>query len=182
MWETIIAISIIVLALIIGAIIIIVCRKKLSVNSVSSSKGQNEESFNLKINSPYMKLEELKFLETLNRILPTECIAFPKVGVDTLVSPNGDRVGFNKIVGKYVDVCVFLIKTMEPILVIDLYEDDTIKQGLKILDTNIVKALNAVKLPILKVTMKDKMDLDELKTKILKSIKNDALVQIITKK
>ena len=181
MSEVLIAILIIVLALIIGAVIIIVCRKKLNVNS-NTSKSNAEQSFNLKINSPYMQLDELKFLEILNRALPTECIAFPKVGVDTLLSPNGDKVGFNKIVGKYVDVCVFLIKTMEPILVIDLYEDDTIKQGLKVLDTDIIKALNSVKLPILKITMKKDLDKDELKTKVVKSIKNDALVHIITKK
>lgn len=182
MKEIIIAISVILVALIIGIVIIVVCRKKLGSVSNDTQKSKIPEKFNLKLNKSYMNIKELKFLEILNRVLPTECIAFPKVGVDTIISPDGDKVAYNLIVGQNVDICVFLIKTMEPILVVELYENDTIKQGLKVQNVNVIKALNTVKLPILKYVMKDEIDKDELKEKVLKSIKAEALVQIITKK
>lgn len=181
MLDTIIAISIIVVALVIGIIIVIALRKKYDVSNVYKEK-QEPKEFNLEIKKPYMEISELKFLETLNRVLPPECVAFPKVGVENLVGPKGDKVGFNAICGTYVDICVFLISTMEPLLVIELVEENTIKQGLKLTNINVIKALNSVKIPIIKYTMSDKIDKDDLKTKVLKSIKSDALVQMIAKK
>ena len=181
MTEIIIAGSIILVALIIGLIITVSLRKKYSISNEILNKQQPKE-YNLEIKKPYLRFEELKFLETLNKVLPAECVAFPKVGVDAMVNPKGDKVGYNTIVGKYVDVCVFLIKTMEPLLVIDLVEDNTLKQGLKIMDNNVIKALNSVKIPIIKYAMSEKIDKEDLKTRVLKSLKNDALVSIITKK
>lgn len=181
MTEIIIAVSIVLVALIIGIVIIVSLRKKYDISKDYLNK-QEPKEFNLEIKKPYLKFEELKFLETLNKVLPAECVAFPKVGVDAILNPKGDKIGYNTIVGKYVDVCIFLIKTMEPVLVIDLVEENTLKQGLKLIDANVIKALNSVKIPIIKYAMSDKIDKDDLKTRVLKSLKNDALVSIITKK
>ena len=179
MKEAIIAVGIILVAVIIGIAIIVILKRKYSTANVQSN---TPKDFNLEIKKPYLSMAELKFLETLNKILPFECVAFPKVGVDTLVAPKGDKLGFNAITGNYVDICVFLIQTMEPLLVIELVEENTLKQGLKVMNTNTIKALNAVKIPIIKYAMSDKIDKDDLKTKVLKSMKNDVLVSLITKK
>ena len=64
----------------------------------------------------------------------------------------------------------------------DLTASDAAKQGLKVMNANTIKALNAVKIPIIKYAMSDKIDKDDLKTKVLKSLKNDVLVSLITKK
>ena len=179
MMDTIIPVGIILVAFIIGISIIIILKRKYSIKEEPSKAPQ---SFNLEIKKPYLSMAELKFLETLNKVLPVECVAFPKVGVDTLVAPKGDKLGYNAITGNYVDICVFLIQTMEPLLVIELVEENTLQQGLKVMDTNTIKALNAVKIPIIKYVMSDKIDKDDLKTKVLKSLKNDLLVSLITKK
>lgn len=181
MTETIYALVVVIVSLVIAIVLYFSLKQKLKVEQDTIKKAQPSE-LNLVINKKYLGIKELKFLELLNRVLPTECIAFPKVGVDTILSPTNNKLGYNSIVGNYVDVCIFLIKTMEPILVIDLYEDNTIKQGLKILNTDVVKALNSVKLPILKYVLKDDIDKDELKMEVLKSIKNEYLVEILTKK
>lgn len=180
MQEAIIAVSIILVALIIGIAIIVILKRKYSTSSAKDTATPKE--FNLEIKKPYLTMPELRFLETLNKVLPVECVAFPKVGVDTLVTPKGDKNGFNAVAGNYVDICIFYIKTMEPLLVIDLVEENTLKQGLKIMNTNTIKALNAVKIPIIKYAMSDKIDKDDLKTKVLKAIKSDVLVSLITKK
>lgn len=180
MQETIIAVGIVLVALIIGVSIIVILRRKYSNNNVNEVATPKE--FNLEIKKPYLTMAELKFLETLNKVLPFECVAFPKVGVDSLVAPKGDKLGYNAISGNYVDICVFLIQTMEPLLVIELVEENTIKQGLKVMNANTIKALNAVKIPIIKYAMSDKIDKEDLKTKVLKSLKNDVLVSLITKK
>ena len=177
--DTIIAVGIILVAFIVGISIIVILKRKYSLKEETSSTPQ---SFNLEIKKPYLSMAELRFLETLNKVLPVECVAFPKVGVDSLVAPKGDKLGFNAITGNYVDICVFLIQTMEPLLVIELVEENTLKQGLKVMNTNTIKALNAVKIPIIKYAMSDKIDKDDLKTKVLKSLKNDVLVSLITKK
>ena len=86
MTEIVIAGSIILVALIIGVIIIVSLRKKYSISKDILNKQQPKE-YNLEIKKPYLRFEELKFLETLNKVLPAECVAFPKVGVDAMVNP-----------------------------------------------------------------------------------------------
>lgn len=179
--DILIPIAIIVVAIAVAIVIVVSLRKKYNVSNVYAGQSAPKD-FNLQLKKPYMELAELKFLEILNRVLPSECIAFPKVAVNNLVEPKGDKLGYNAISGNSVDICIFLIKTMEPILVIDLADDNTLSKGLKVLEPNVIKALNAVKIPVLKYTITDKIDREDLKTKILKSIKNDILVQFITKK
>ena len=57
MKETIIAISVILVALIIGIVIIVVCRKKLGGVSNDTQKSKIPEKFNLKLNINFTHLE-----------------------------------------------------------------------------------------------------------------------------
>ena len=109
----------------------------------------------------------MKFLEYLHRAMPKELIAFPKVGVDQVVKPKKDRVAFNSIMGKYVDVCVFLRKTMEPVMVIDLISDNPTVQQYEEMDSNVIAVLKAVKLSVLRIKLEDSYDIETLKTNIL---------------
>lgn len=177
MEDYIIAVIILASGLLIGTIIFIALRRKYGMNVLKQKQVNATVEFSLKLHKPFMSGEEMKFLEVLHRALPNEVIAFPHVPVKQIVEPKDNKVAYNQIDGN-LDICVFLIKTMEPILVIDLYENDPIKQGLKIIEPVIVKALNAAKLPSLKVVMQETYDEDELRAKVISSLKPEMLLQL----
>ena len=121
----------------------------------------------VELKKSFMKPNEVKFLNDLCKILPSEFVAFPHVGVDNIVQPKGDKVLYNTILSQYLDVCVFLKKTMEPVLAIDLYEPSPIEQQMKQLHPNVVKALTTVKIPLLAYQLSEEYDLGELRTKVI---------------
>ncbi len=118
----------------------------------------------------FMKTTEMTFLNNLSKILPSEFVAFPHVGVDNIVQPKGNKVLYNTILSQYLDVCVFLRKTMEPVLAIDLYEPSPVEQQMKQLHPNVVKALSTVKIPLLSYQLSEEYDLTELRTKVIDSM------------
>lgn len=139
-------------------------RKIAGYNSKQLSPNSKIE---VNINGAYITEKEMKFLEYLHRAMPKELIAFPKVGVDQVVKPKKDRVAFNSVMGKYVDVCVFLRKTMEPVMVIDLISDNPTVQQYEEMDSNVIAVLKAVKLSVLRIKLEDSYDIETLKTNIL---------------
>lgn len=122
---------------------------------------------NVELRKAYMKPTEIAFLKNLYKILPAEFVAFPRVGVDNLVQPKNDKVLYNTILSQYVDVCIFLKSTMEPILAIDLYEASPVEQQMKQLHPNVVKALQTVKIPLLSYQLSEEYSLVELRTKVI---------------
>ena len=178
MEDYIIAIIILSSAVFIGLIAFILLRRKYDSHTKVKKPKNVELEYSLKLHKPFMTAGEMKFIEVLHRALPNEVIAFPHISVQKIVEPKDNKVAFNLLQGQYVDICVFLIKTMEPILVIDLYEEDPIKQGLKVIDASVLKALNTVKLPSMKVVMKETYDEDELRAKVISSLKPEMLLQL----
>ena len=88
-------------------IIVLIARKtdtKLSLKEpeVKFSDGD------LSLHEQYMDLREVIFYEYLQRSIPSNCVALPRVGVDTLVQPRGSKNFYNAIMSKYVDYVVFI--------------------------------------------------------------------------
>lgn len=132
---------------------------------------ENITKVDVKLNKDYCSELEMKFLENLHRAMPKELIAFPRVGVDQLVSPNKDKNAYNAIMSKYLDVVVFTRKDMTPVLVIDLVQNSSV-QSMQFdeLDSNVVKVLKAVKLNVIKVELTQTYDLEKLRENVLNAL------------
>ena len=160
-----------IIILIAGILIAVIIYINLK-NKFNTPKNLNENiaKVDVSLNSNFCSNQEMKFLEYLHRAMPKDFIAFPRVGVDQLVSPKKDRNAYNAIMSKYVDVVVFSRKDMTPVLVIDLVQKGSAQQQYEELDANVIKVLKAVKLNILKVELEDAYDIDVLKTSVLKAL------------
>lgn len=164
--DTIIPLVVIGVILIV-AIVIVVFLKRIYGKDRGMVTKSEPKVVDVELKKTFMKQNEMTFLKNLYKILPAEFIAFPRVGVDNVVQPKGDKVLYNTILSQYLDVCVFLKKTMEPVLAIDLYEASPIEQQMKQLHPNVVKALATVKLPLLTYQLSEEYDLAELRTKVI---------------
>lgn len=154
-------------------------RKKTNPNKdlALKSKGGKIE---VELNKTYATQEEMKVLETIHKALPKDFIAFPRVGVNQIVSPTKNLIAYNSILCKYVDICVFLRKTMEPVLVIDLVWDNEVKQQFKIMDENVVNVLKTVNLKVVKLKVEPAYDIEVLRKNLLTALP-DKLIATLKK-
>ena len=120
----------------------------------------------------------MKFLEALHKSLPRECISFPHVGLAKIIEPKNNLVDFNNIASKHVDICVFLRKTMQPILIIDLFQQSPAAQQLKKFDNDINSVLKEVKIPVLHKQIQQKYNTDALRMEVLKAMNNDTVAYL----
>ena len=132
----------------------------------------------VELNKCYITAEEMKILEYVHKALPKDFIAFPRVGVNQIVSPTINLVAYNSILSKYLDICVFYRKTMEPLLVIDLQWDNEIKQQFKVMDNNVVAVLNAVKLKVVPIKVEPAYDIAELRKKLLSALPDKMIAML----
>lgn len=160
-------IIILVAGILIAVVIYFNLRKRFSA---PKNLNENISKVDVSLNSNFCSNQEMKFLEYLHRAMPKDFIAFPRVGVDQLVSPKKDRNAYNAIMSKYVDVVVFTRKDMTPVLVIDLVQKGSAQQQYEELDPNVIKVLKAVKLNLLKVEMEEAYDIEALKESVLKAL------------
>ena len=156
---------VLLVALMISIIICLILKRKFKDSPITENK--NTPISNIEINNEFCNEDVMKFLENVHKALPRECIALPNVGVDRLVKPQNSKLQYNKILSKYVDVCVFSRKGMKPILVIDLIDNNPIKQELKKLDDNVLKTLEFVDLPIIQIKIEKKYNIDSLRVKLI---------------
>ncbi len=175
--DTILPIIILLLVVALSIILYLYIRKKTKFSQEMITKNM-PKNISVKLNEHYVSEKEMSFLYALAKALPNELIAFPMVGVDRLVVPEKDKLIFNAITSKYVDVCVFLRKGMKPVLVIDLYEEGGVSEKLKTMDENVVRALNKVKIPVMKYAVRVDYDIDEMKMKIIQNL-DDSIVAIL---
>lgn len=118
----------------------------------------------------YISKNEVLFLKNLSKVLPDDFIAYPRVGVDNIVQPKGDKLAYNTILSQYVDVCIFLKNCMEPVLVVDIYEANTTDVHLKHLSPNVYKAMSTVNIPIVKIMIQEEYDLEKLRCSIIEAM------------
>ncbi len=148
------------------ALIIIFKRTKPKKEEPKGTK-INGEFIHLELQEKFMFRKQLKFYYLLHKILPKEFIAFPNVGVDNLCKPLGNRLEYNKILSKYVDFVIFEEATMKPLLVIDVYDMSYGDGAITEFEPDVIKALEAIKLPLVQFLIKDTYDEKVIKEKIM---------------
>ena len=126
----------------------------------------------------YVEEDEMKFLDYLHMALPQEFIAFPKVGVDQIVTPGKNRIAYNAIMSKYVDVVVFYRKTMQPVLIVDLVHKNSASETAQAMDNNIVAILKSIKLNIVQVELEPSYNIEALRHQLIHSIPDKILAEI----
>jgi len=124
----------------------------------------------VKLKNRYCTEREMKFLEAIHKALPRDCISFPNVGLTKLIEPKNNKIDYNYVADKYIDVCVFLRKNMTPILAIDLYDPSPAAQQLKKFDDNIKNVLSTVKIPILHKQIQESYVVEDLRIELLQAM------------
>lgn len=136
------------------------------------------KTLKLKLNKEYISKKELVFLNAVHKALPAEFIAFPKVALENLFSPTGDKISYNLISGKIADVCIFTKDSMEPILVIDLVETEISAPTFNQMNAIAKKALSIAKIPVLELEAKETYDLVKLRKDLITAMP-DKIVTIL---
>ena len=67
---------------------------------------------------------------------------------------------------------------MEPVLAIDLYENSPVEQQMKQLHPNVIKAMQAVKIPIIKYLLDEEYNLIELRTKVIDAMPSKMIAML----
>lgn len=161
--STIIPIIAIAITLLICIIIVIIIKKKFKEPNIKPTTLQPNS---VVLVENYCSEIEMKFLEALHKAMPRELIAFPYVGVDNIITSKNDKNVYNKILSKYIDVCIFYRRTMQPVLAIDLFNSNPIKQALKKMDSDVYDALKLVNIPIVEIKLVDNYDINILRKNI----------------
>ena len=166
--------TIIILLAIAGAIFIYIKVKKI-MSKEKEIVVVDDGSTDVVLKPSYCTEEEMRFLEALHKALPRECISFPKVGLDNIIDPKGNVNGYNKLLAKYADVCVFLRDGMKPILIIDLFSKGSLAQKISKLDENVLKMLKLIKIPVIQIELQDTYIVENLKADILNAMNSDVI-------
>ena len=147
-------------------------------NFGGNGKAKKKGSLEVELKKEFVSNEEMKLLEYVHKALPKDFIAFPRVGVDQVVKPTKNMVAYNSIMAKYVDICVFLRKTMEPLLVIDILWDNEAKQQFRDMDMNVLDVLNAVKLKVVKIKVEPAYDIASLRKTLLNAMPDKIIAML----
>ena len=164
--DIVLPLVIICLIIAVAAVIIYFLKRKFGEDRGMVTKDIPKQVY-VELKKRYLKPEEVSFLKSLSKVLPAEFVAYPKVGVDNLVQPKNDKVLYNTILSQYIDVCVFLRTTMEPVLAIDLFSPSPVEQQMKKLHPNVIKAMQTVKIPLIQFQVAEEYNLIELRTKVI---------------
>lgn len=125
---------------------------------------KNDQKPRLKLKIPFLNKEEVRFLSAFQNALPSDYVAFPKVLLSDIVKPDGSMVIFNEIKNSQVDLCVFMKKNMQPVMVVDLISGDSFLAGLS---EYIQKSLKSVNIPILSIHTANEYDKVDLLNQFL---------------
>jgi hypothetical protein len=167
--DLILAIAVFCLFLALAILLIGYLKKKLDYSQNSARGGRFEGKVRVTLHKPFIEAESFVFYNALQRALPVEFIAFPNVGVDTIVKPAGDLIAYNAIGGQYLDFVIFAKNGMVPVAVIDLINPSTTLNSIKKQNNAITKTLEAINIPIIEFIVEDNYKEKEILEKFLDS-------------
>lgn len=150
--------------------------KKIKPKKVKKVKNlKNENVTQLKgayvdVVDKFLYRKELKVLVLVSKILPKGYVAFPKVGVDTILEPVGRHDLFNLVSHKYLDIVIFDEITMKPKVVIDIFDGSIGDEQLDVSCPYVVKALEMAELPLIQIKVKTDYSSEEFKDPIYKAL------------
>lgn len=127
---------------------------------------ENIEIGSLKVVDKYMLRREVKILVILNQFLPKEYLALPKVAIGNLILPQGNKNLYNKIKDSFIDFVVFEEKTMNPVLIVDIYDSSFEDELIKDKNPELYAILKSLGLPILEFAVRGEIDTTGLKRKL----------------
>lgn len=150
-------------------------KKKEKVIKKEKKTKENKELIDFKgsyvdLSKKFLFRKELKFLAFVNRILPPQYIIFPKIGLDLILEPVGNRDLYNSVANKYIDMVIFEEATMKPVVAVDLYDGTIGNEQLDVEGTDIIKAFEIAGLPLLTFKIKTDYTEAEIKTPIFKAL------------
>ncbi len=145
--------------------------KKVKEKKVKHKKQETTvKNVHLTLQESFMIRKELLFWKYLNSILPRRFVVVPKVALNTLVVPDGDKTIFNLIADKSLDFVVFNEQNMRPILVIDIYDKSFNDENLEEQDPFLVEILGKLNLKVLHILVANDFDREETKKTIFKTL------------
>ncbi len=145
--------------------------KKIKEKKVKHKKQETTvKNVHLVVQETFMVRKELLFWKYLNSILPRRFVAVPKVALNTLVVPDGDKTIFNLVADKSLDFVVFGEQSMHPVLVIDIYDKSFNDENLEEQDPFLVEILNKLNLKVLHILVANDFDREETKKIIFKAL------------
>ncbi|MDD4211390.1 MAG: DUF2726 domain-containing protein [Clostridia bacterium] len=167
--DIFLAIAIFCLIVAIGVIMGSVLKKKLDYSQSHTKGARFEGQVRVNLHKPFIAGESFRFYNALQRALPVEFIAFPNIGVDTIVKPAGDLVTYNAIGGKYLDFVIFKKEGMVPSAVVDLIDPGVSLTSISKQHEVITKTLRTVNLPVLEFMVDDVYNEKDILTRFLDS-------------
>lgn len=173
--DTILPIFIIIAIIALGVLIYTITRKKFNKPVVEL---RTHSSPMVSLKKAFCTEDEMRFLEAVHKSLPREFIAFPRIGVSSLVEPKGNLADYKSVWNQYLDVVIFLRKDMKPVLVIDLFHPSPAQQQLKKMDEHVTNVLKVVKIPLIRKQICEKYDIDELRVEMLNAMNNTTVAYL----
>ena len=121
----------------------------------------------------FLYRKEIKVFILINKILPKGYICFPKIGLDTILTPIGSHDLFDSVKGKYVDFVVFKQETMKPVAVVDIFDGSIDDEQIDVDCPEVTLALKSAELPTVSFRVKPDYSIDEIKTPLFEALKID---------
>lgn len=118
----------------------------------------------------FLYRKELKILALISKILPKGYVAFPKIGIDTILEPVGNAELFNLVKNKYVDIVIFDEITMQPKVAVDIFDGSIGDEQMDIVSPDVVEALKLADLPLVSIKVKTEYSKDEVQSPIYKAL------------
>lgn len=140
-------------------------KKNVENNNVAELKGAFVD-----VVDKFLYRKELKVLVLVSKVLPKGYIAFPKIGLDTILEPVGRKDLFNMVANKYIDIVIFDEMTMKPKVAIDIFDGSIGDEQLDVTSPEVVQALQIAELPLIKIKVKTDYTQDEIKNPIYEAL------------
>ena len=145
--------------------------KKEKVKKPKDKKKKDKNTINLKASGvdtvdKFLYRKELKVLVLVSKVLPKGYVAFPKIGLDTILQPVGSADLYNLVASKYVDIVIFDEITMKPRVAIDIFDGSIGDEQMDIVSPEIVEAFKLAELPLVSIKVKTDYSQGELKEPI----------------
>lgn len=128
------------------------------------------KNINLKLTQNFMIRKEVLFWKYLNSILPKGYLAIPRVALNSLVLPDGDKTIYNLVVDKTLDFVIFEEREMNPVLVIDIYDKTFNDEKLDEQDPLLIDILNKLGVKVLQIFVSSNFNKDDTKNLIFKNL------------
>lgn len=150
-------------------------KEKIKLTSKNKKNVENNNAAELKgafvdVVDKFLYRKELKVLVLVSKVLPKGYIAFPKIGLDTILEPVGRKDLFNMVANKHIDIVIFDEMTMKPKVAIDIFDGSIGDEQLDLTSPEVVQALQIAELPLIKIKVKTDYTQDEIKNPIYEAL------------